>query len=51
MKQANKAGARYVLIIGDDEMLSGKGVLRNMQNKEEQQEIPLSASAVVECIK
>ncbi|MGB3222970.1 MAG: histidine--tRNA ligase [Desulforhopalus sp.] len=51
MKQANKAGARFALIIGDDEILSGKGVLRNMQNKEEQQEIPLSASAVAECIK
>lgn len=51
MKQANKAGARFVLIIGDDEISSGKGVLRNMQNKEEQQEIPLSASAVAECIK
>lgn len=51
MKQANKAGARFVLIIGDDEISSGKGVLRNMQNKEEQQEIPLSASAVADCIK
>lgn len=51
MKQANKAGARFVLIIGDDEISSGKGVLRNMQNKEEQQEITLSASAVAECIK
>jgi histidyl-tRNA synthetase len=51
MKQANKAGARFVLIIGDDEITSGKGVLRNMQNKEDQQEIPLSASAVAECIK
>jgi histidyl-tRNA synthetase len=51
MKQANKAGARFVLIIGDDEISSGKGVLRNMQNKEEQQQIPLSASAVAEYIK
>jgi histidyl-tRNA synthetase len=51
MKQANKAGARFVLIIGDDEISSGKGILRNMVNKEEQQEIPLSASAIAEYIK
>ena len=50
MKQANKAGARFVLIIGDDELESGKGILRNMLSKEEQQEILLSASAIAECI-
>jgi histidyl-tRNA synthetase len=50
MKQANKAGARFVLIIGDAELESGKGILRNMQSKEDQQEIDLSASAIVECI-
>lgn len=50
MKQANKAGARFVLIIGDDELESGKGILRNMLSKEDQQEIDLSASAIVECI-
>jgi histidyl-tRNA synthetase len=50
MKQADKAGARFVLIIGDAELSSGKGVLRNMLTKEEQQEIPLSAAAIAECI-
>jgi histidyl-tRNA synthetase len=50
MKQANKAGARFVLIIGDAELESGKGILRNMLSKEDQQEIDLSASAIVECI-
>lgn len=50
MKQANKAGARFVLIIGDDELASGKGILRNMMNKEEQQDIALSASAIAECL-
>lgn len=50
MKQANKAGARFVLIIGDAELESGKGILRNMLGKEDQQEILLSASAIVECI-
>jgi histidyl-tRNA synthetase len=50
MKQADKAGACFVLIIGDDELALGKGILRNMQNKEEQQEIALSASAIAECL-
>ena len=49
MKQANKAGARYVLIIGDAEVASGKGILRNMKT-EEQQEVLLSGHAVGECI-
>jgi len=50
MKQANKAGARYVLIIGDAELASGKGVLKNMKT-EVQQEVTLSGDAVAECIK
>ncbi len=37
MKQANKAGARYVLILGDDELEQGRGVLRNMSTQEQQQ--------------
>ncbi len=48
MKQANKAGARFVLIIGVDELLSGQGILRNMLIKEEQQDVLLSASAIAE---
>ena len=50
MKQANKAGARFVLIIGADELLSGKGILRNMLIKEEQQDVLLSASAIAGCL-
>jgi histidyl-tRNA synthetase len=45
MKQAHKAGARFVLIIGDAELASGKGVLRNMAT-EQQQEILLDAAAI-----
>jgi histidyl-tRNA synthetase len=40
MKQADKAGARHVLIIGDQEIAKGVGMLRNMANQE-QREIPL----------
>ena len=50
MKQANKVGARFVLIIGDAELETGKGILRNMMNKEEQQDVSLSAPAVAEHI-
>lgn len=49
MKVANKAGARYVLIIGDAEIESGNGVLRNMRN-EEQLEVGLNSSAVAAAI-
>jgi histidyl-tRNA synthetase len=45
MKQANKAGARFVLIIGDSELEAGKGVLRNMAT-EEQQEVGLVAAEI-----
>ncbi len=36
MKQADKLGAEFVLIIGEDELDSGTGILRNMNTKEEQ---------------
>ncbi len=50
MKQAHKAGARFVLIIGDAELESGKGILRNMGTEEEQQDILLSAQSIAECL-
>jgi len=49
MKQANKAGARFVLIIGDTELASGHGILRNMKT-EEQQNVLLSGPAIIGCI-
>ena len=45
MKQADKAGAAHVLIVGDQELASGRGVLRDMASQE-QREIVLSAEAV-----
>lgn len=33
MKRANRLGAKQVLIVGEDELASGKGVLRNMETK------------------
>ncbi len=45
MKQANKAGARFVLILGDAELAAGKGLLRNMAT-EQQQEVELVAADI-----
>jgi histidyl-tRNA synthetase len=49
MKQADRAKAAYVLIVGDQEMESGSGILRNMQTKE-QVEINLDTAAVFKVI-
>ncbi|MEN8200558.1 MAG: histidine--tRNA ligase [Thermodesulfobacteriota bacterium] len=37
MKQANKANARYVLIIGENELEQGQAVLRNMATQEQEE--------------
>lgn len=36
MKQAGKAGARYVLILGEQELENGEAVLRNMETRDQQ---------------
>lgn len=36
MKQANKAGAGFVLIVGDEELKSGEAIVRNMDTQEQQ---------------
>jgi histidyl-tRNA synthetase len=45
MKQADKAAARYVLIIGDAELAKETGVLRDMETQE-QREIPLGNAGI-----
>ncbi len=35
MKRADRLGAKRTLIIGDDELISGRGILRNMETKEQ----------------
>ena len=37
MKQADKSGAGHVLIVGEEELASGMGVLRNMKTQEQLQ--------------
>ncbi len=46
MKQADKAGAARVLIVGEDELAAGRGLLRAMKSKEEQQQVELNADAL-----
>jgi histidyl-tRNA synthetase len=41
MKRAGRLGARWVLMIGDDELASGKGILRDMEKKV-QEEVALN---------
>ncbi len=41
MRRADKLKARYVLILGDEEIKKGRAVLRNMEDKS-QDEIPIS---------
>ena len=50
MKQANKLGCRYSVIIGDDEISGGKIMLKNMELGEST-EVSLSAEAIFENIK
>ena len=45
MKQANKADAPYVLIIGEDELANNAGVLKDMQTQE-QMSLELQAEEV-----
>lgn len=40
MRQADRLGAKQVLIVGEDEIKAGSAILRNMQNKH-QEKIPL----------
>jgi histidyl-tRNA synthetase len=42
LRQADRLHCRFVLILGDDEVLKGSGVLRNMQTKV-QTDLPLTA--------
>jgi histidyl-tRNA synthetase len=48
MKQAGKQAAKYVLILGEDELANGRGVLRNMASRE-QEEIELPGEMTAWC--
>jgi len=48
MKKAGRLGAKKVLIVGDDELDSGRGILRDMLTKEQ---VEVDLKEVVEVIK
>ena len=48
MKKADKSGAAYTLIIGEQELQTRTGILRNMQTKEQR---PVALSALVNELK
>ncbi len=43
MKYADKIGAKYVLVVGDSELESGKAILKNMNDKEDNKEVELDS--------
>ena len=47
MKYADKIGAEYVLVIGDNELAAGKAELKNMRNKEDRRTVELAALAQI----
>jgi histidyl-tRNA synthetase len=48
MKQADRLEARYVLIVGDDELKKGEAILRNMESKDQ---VSVSLNGLVENVK
>ena len=50
MKYADKIGARYVIVLGDGEMESGKANLKNMATGE-QTEVALAAETIAQAVK
>ena len=49
MKYADKLGARWSVVIGDDELANGKITLKNMQTKETVECVP-QADAICKAI-
>lgn len=41
MKKADRSGAKYALILGDDELAAGEITLKNLRNDEPQQRLPV----------
>jgi len=48
MKQADRAKARFALILGEEELAKGEAVLRDMTSKEQQQ-VPLAGPQEALC--
>jgi len=54
MRRADKLGARYVLLLGENELAAGKGTVRDMQAKSDRPtaiDLALPAQAMIEAIR
>jgi len=54
MRRADKLGARYVLLLGENELVAGKGTVRDMQAKSDRPtaiDLALPAQAMIEAIR
>jgi histidyl-tRNA synthetase len=43
MKYADKIGAKYVLVVGDNELENNKAILKNMRDRDDSKEVELDA--------
>jgi histidyl-tRNA synthetase len=43
MKYADKIGAKYVLVVGDNELENNIGMLKNMRDRDDSKEVELDA--------
>jgi histidyl-tRNA synthetase len=50
LRRADKLGAAFALIVGDDELTRGTGILRNLGNQS-QVEMPLDAAAILAAVR
>lgn len=47
MKYADKTGAEYVVVVGDNEIETGKALLKNMRDKDDRKEVCLDELAII----
>ena len=47
MKYADKTGAEYVVVVGDNEIETGKALLKNMRDKDDRKEVCLDELAMI----
>lgn len=46
MKYADKKGAKFALVIGDNEIENGKAVLKNLRDGDDKREVSLTADEI-----
>ena len=49
MKGADRAGARFALVLGDQELTNGEVAVKNLESHE-QVAVPLQATAIIQAV-